>query len=315
MSNFIARGRSKILLLLLLSILFPITIKAGTYGVVFTIVDRVLSASGTEYLVSVEYGKDAEIPKGAELKVREIEKGTEEYKSYLAVAEEKISGKIVDAGFLDIEIEYNGSKIEPKAPVKVEIKRIDSSSLSPADLSSTSLSSTTPLKADEAVEDELTLTDEVVGTEPIHTENSVFEEAAVVVDPAVEDSLTVEESPTVDTVNILHFENDDNIKEIDVEDTGDVLTFEASSFSVYAIIYTVDFSYNGYEISIKGGSSILLSSLARILGMDGFSVADVESVRFSDDSLLSVSRVDAGTAVTGTVVVNGEEIRPAKKGE
>lgn len=52
---------------------------------------------------------------------------------------------------------------------------------------------------------------------------------------------------------------------------ADNLTFEADSFSVYAIVYTVDFHYeiNGktYEFSIPGGGFISLEHLVEVLGI------------------------------------------------
>lgn len=81
-------------------------------------------------------------------------------------------------------------------------------------------------------------------------------------------------------------------------DTKNTVSFESDSFSVYAIVYTVDFSFSGYTYSIKGGSSILLSSLAEKLGLHDskqnkdFSIADVDDVTFSDSSLVEVTKKD-----------------------
>ncbi|MDY5578723.1 Cna B-type domain-containing protein [Porcincola intestinalis] len=81
-------------------------------------------------------------------------------------------------------------------------------------------------------------------------------------------------------------------------DAKNAVSFESDSFSVYAIVYTVDFTFSGYTYSIKGGSSIRLSSLAQKLGLrdtkqgKDFDIADVEDVTFSDSSLVTVTKKD-----------------------
>ena len=81
-------------------------------------------------------------------------------------------------------------------------------------------------------------------------------------------------------------------------DGKNAVSFESDSFSVYAIVYTVDFTFSGYTYSIKGGSSILLSFFAEKLGLHDskqnkdFSIADVDDVTFSDSSLVEVTKKD-----------------------
>lgn len=84
-----------------------------------------VTASGDTYTITVTYDDDAEIPDGCDLKVREISQGTPEYQKYLADSAEELNTKTDDisfARFFDIEIVNRlGLKVEPKAPVKVEI--------------------------------------------------------------------------------------------------------------------------------------------------------------------------------------------------
>ncbi len=68
------------------------------------------------------------------------------------------------------------------------------------------------------------------------------------------------------------------------------VAFEAGSFSVYGVVYTVDFTYDGYTLSIEGGSDIWLSEIIEILGL-GIDVRDVAGVIFSDPSLVSVEKI------------------------
>lgn len=88
------------------------------------------------------------------------------------------------------------------------------------------------------------------------------------------------------------------------ETSQKTVAFEADSFSVYAVVYTVDFEYevdgNTYQYSIAGGESITLSRLAEVLGMiDGVNFADtadflakVETVEFTDPQLIQITRAE-----------------------
>lgn len=124
-----------------------------------------------------------------------------------------------------------------------------------------------------------------------------------------------------DNIRIIHFaENKDTGKvEAEVLDNKDAkvevntdskdqlkeTSFEAESFSVYAVVYTVDFEYEDeathevYKYSMEGGSSITLKKLAVILGItakdkaDEF-IANVEDVKFSDEKLVKVEKTDNG---------------------
>lgn len=94
----------------------------------------VIAASGETYEITVTYGADAAIPEGAELKVREILPEDEEYAGYLAEARRAASGEAYAneeeengdyARFFDIEIWANDQKVEPAAPVTVDIVLAD----------------------------------------------------------------------------------------------------------------------------------------------------------------------------------------------
>ena len=80
-------------------------------------------------------------------------------------------------------------------------------------------------------------------------------------------------------------------------DAGSVaVAFDTPSFSVYAIVYTVDFEYEAdgqiYSYSMPGGTSMMLSELFDVLGI-GADAADVTAVEFSDPELLAVSQRDS----------------------
>ncbi len=90
---------------------------------------RVITADGSDYLITVTYGSEAEIPQGAELAVRELLPGTEEYDQHLQAVEEKIHSEnseddsaALAARFFDITILSDGVEIQPSAPVDVRIE-------------------------------------------------------------------------------------------------------------------------------------------------------------------------------------------------
>lgn len=120
-------------------------------------------------------------------------------------------------------------------------------------------------------------------------------------------------------VHIVHFiENEKTGKtEAEVLDQKDVdltvkkkqmteAAFEADSFSVYGIVYTVDFHYEAegqtYDYSIPGGGFISLTDLVEKLNIAGETsaeefVGDVENVEFSSPKLMSVSKAAEDTTV------------------
>ena len=197
---------------------------------------------GKDYTVSLSYDADAKIPAGAELRVREIEKDTDEYNSYLEGAQNAVEKGVADARFFDITIvaEKDGKEVEvqPQAPVRVNIS---------------------------------------------------YKEA---IEVATEDN---------GEVQAMHFdENKDepDLLDTDTDDDTEVseVEFKAESFSVYGVVYTVDFTYDGYTFSIPGEGSILLSALAEQLdlGEKGFSIESVKDVTFSNNELLKIEKQDGG---------------------
>ena len=99
-------------------------------------------------------------------------------------------------------------------------------------------------------------------------------------------------------------------KDADKLEDVETIAFEAKEFSVYALVYTVDFEYsvNGkmYQFSLPGGEKIALSDLIEVLGIIGdtnngekaaFNSVDsflkeVANVEFSDESLVKVTPVE-----------------------
>ena len=87
---------------------------------------------------------------------------------------------------------------------------------------------------------------------------------AVRVNISYKDAIDVAEGGEVTAV---HFEDGSHKADVIDADTGggskvDEITFDADSFSVYGVLYSVDFIYEGYKFSMEGEGSILLSELA-----------------------------------------------------
>ncbi len=96
---------------------------------------NVITAKGEHYRITVTCDAEAQIPEGSVLSVKEIPEGSEKYQKYLNETEEKWQkadreGSISFARFFDIEILKDGTKIEPKTPVEVEIVHDDGFALS-----------------------------------------------------------------------------------------------------------------------------------------------------------------------------------------
>ncbi|MBE6128855.1 MAG: Cna B-type domain-containing protein [Erysipelotrichaceae bacterium] len=113
-----------------------------------------------------------------------------------------------------------------------------------------------------------------------------------------------------EVVEIKHLPLEDSVKEdtsialkditaadIKVEDVSndtvslseETIEFTTDSFSVFAVNYTVDFTYDGYTYSIAGTDSILLSDLFAALGIEA-DAAKAASVEFTDYDLVAVEQ-------------------------
>lgn len=66
--------------------------------------------------------------------------------------------------------------------------------------------------------------------------------------------------------------------------------FETESFSVYGVVYTVDFALEAGTYSLKGGDSIKLSDLMKELKIEDFDIDDVDNVTFDDETLVKVKK-------------------------
>ncbi|WP_135358225.1 hypothetical protein [Anaerolactibacter massiliensis] len=140
----------------------------------------------------------------------------------------------------------------------------------------------------------VTMTSDVIrqaeSVDVVHVPDQTEDTSTAVVDQVPDQNLSEEEKPAEDQV-----------------------VFDADQFSVYAIVYTVDFTFSGYTYSMEGGSSILLSSLASQLGLHDsehdidFDINKVAGVSFSDPSLVSIEQRDNDYMLTSLQPFTSDE--------
>lgn len=237
-----------------------------------------------EYTVTLEYSDKAGIPEGTRLDVREIladskdKKERKEYNEYFdksleQLQSEKGGDSIATLGFArfyDITLIADGREIEPKGDVKVTI--------------------TYKKDARESVDSEANKasgrkTEDAVKVVHLTESDKTGELEAAAVDKKDTD-LTVEKKELAETA------------------------FTTDSFSVYGIVYTVDFEYEGHEFSIAGESEILLSEVFARLHIEE-DIKDVQEVTFTDPELIKVEALDADGEVFGADGKTAEADRAA----
>ena len=118
---------------------------------------------------------------------------------------------------------------------------------------------------------------------------------------------------TNEEISVVHFaDENDSGSVMDSEVDRQTVTFETDGFSVFAVVYTVDFEYsvNGkmYQFSLPGGEKIALSDLIEVLGIiddansgekavfdntDSF-LKEVENAAFSNETLVKVTKNPTG---------------------
>ena len=114
--------------------------------------------------------------------------------------------------------------------------------------------------------------------------------------------ITPSEAPKqAEDVSVVHVDSSGKAQAVEeIQTTEDAVVFEAESFSVYAVVYTVDFEYsvNGriYNFSMDGGTTMSFKQLVLELGIaandeeaESF-INEVANVTFSDPSLVNVYR-------------------------
>ena len=167
---------------------------------------RVLDYQDSQFAVRVILNAEEDLPEDAVLSVHAVTEG-EQYDAYA----ESIRAGIEDVlgiQLLDISILSGGEKVEPSAPVQVQIDCFE------------------PLEGKKQV---------------VHFAEKEEETAEAVQDPVIP------EQKTLKLVSRSAFEAPAEVlpafEQLESSVNGDTLIFNTSSFSVYGIVYTVDFEY------------------------------------------------------------------------
>ncbi len=219
------------------------------------------------YTVTLEYGGKAGIPEGTKLDVREIladskdKKERKEYNEYFdksleQLRSEKGGDSIATLGFArfyDITLIADGREIEPESDVKV------------------------------------------IFTYNKDARESVYSEANKASGRKTEDAVKVmhlTESGKTGELEAAAVGSEDTDLTVEKKELAET-AFTTDSFSVYGIVYTVDFEYEGHTFSIAGESEILLSGIFERLDIEE-DVQDVQEVTFTDPELIKVEAVDKG---------------------
>ena len=243
--------------------------------------EGVLTAQDKACLVTMTYGPEAEIPQGASLRVEEILSEEPAYEEHLDATRNTLNEAAQAA-----TTEANGIYAGPAIEEEPQFVTLQSLTADP-----------------EAVEQAETASEPAPEPEIIYARffditildadgNEVTPEAPVKVSIELLDAEPDEEIiRNADTAQVIHFgEEKPELVEAEVlEDTVAGVTFDAEGFSVYGVVYTVDFSYsvNGktYQFTLPGGGFVSFTDLVEALGLAGdTSRADREAVNEENDT-------------------------------
>ena len=278
-------------------------------------------------IVEVVLGEDVtNIPEGSHVDVAPLsEVESEEYEKLGAAV---LNGKVAQSRFVDITIlDPDGQSVEPNGKVKVSLNAPDAApegstmhvvhfkdpaASAPSEDEENDLNAELPIeeKAEPQPEPKKGLLSKSgLRAESITLDKEENGIASLVRGDAVSDGVTIPSDDPVVTdgeEQLSEEENEFIIEEItdyQVTKEGTIL-FETDSFSVFGIIYTVDFHWNvegqSFEYSIPGGGFISLTELLTILqvadDIPAF-VAEIENVAFSNPELVWIGKTDEETTV------------------
>ncbi|MBR2259713.1 MAG: hypothetical protein IJ899_20720 [Blautia sp.] len=221
---------------------------------------EVLEYTGSNYKVRLTYIAASGIPKGAKLLAEEIDHESDKYKEYLAQAKKTLGiDEYTDlpkeyARFFDIQILVQDETgewqdMEPAGPVRVEIiydEAVNVEGVTPSSVNVVHFDE----QEDETKVEVLATTDVESEGEPNQQEtNHVVDTGEDVNAPTQyqvqfdgEDDISPEGYPdNIDGSEDRESDYPSPEEEKSTDQTGLAVTFDAESFSVYGIIYTVDF--------------------------------------------------------------------------
>lgn len=242
-----------------------------------------LKADGGDYHITMSYAEDAKIPAGARLEVRELQERTREFNKLIG--------------------QYN--KEFPDAKVETESSSAVVRGLKKAGDAVTGFiggllgieKAPEPTSVQTARLFDITILDE--------NGEEIEPSGTVQVDIQLD---ALQQVASESNVTLVHFE--DKVNEVDASLSGETLSFETDSFSVYGVMYTVDFEYTDpesgetYYYSIEGGSKIKLSEL--------FDILEVKYDLINDNDDVELTGTELAQHVTNVTFSNEELVKVTK---
>ncbi len=245
-------------------------------GVAF---DLDVEVEGADYALKVSAGKECGIPAGSVLKAVAIKEDNSDYQDFADQAQAAAAENIDDVSSEDCQT---------LALFDLSIFDPEGNEIQPqAPLS-------VQIVLDDAAAEVAGEADEMYA---VHFPGTTLSEDGDVIDTDTEKKVSADKVFT---------------EVIDAEEKDGAVSFDAESFSVYAVVYTVDFHYEvdgkTYDFSIAGGGSVSFYELVEFFGVEVNDpnteideiqefVDNVESITFSSPELVSVSKVDQETTI------------------
>ena len=260
-----------------------------------TLETKYLVSPGESYKITLTYTEDAQIPDGATLDVREL--AGEEAQEYLEKTEASLAGNrmVTSAHFFDIKIMDGEQEVQPAAAVEVKIERInDAAGAADAEGEAESAEGEAAEAGDDAAEEAEGQAEEDAGEQ-------AEGEAAENTDQQ-DDHLIMEGDPVVGAV---HFSDEGSDPEaVTARETEEAVIITAESFSVYGVVYTVDFYYGNYEWHIPGEGYITLSDLFKTLHIEA-DAASAADVVFTSPELVAVKHIEEDALLSAVLMEMG----------
>ncbi|MBQ9321101.1 MAG: hypothetical protein IJ239_01890, partial [Eubacterium sp.] len=251
--------------------------------------DFTIPVEGASYRLHISYTKESGIPEDAEFRATAINENRADYAAYYdraraavnAYTEENSRAKGMP-GLFDLTIyAADGTEIQPDAPLSVSI-----------DLGKT-------------------IDEKATGVYAVHFPGT----GADTVMPALAGDPVSRAAQVVNDAI-----NGNGAEVIETTGNGGEVQFEAESLSVYAIVYTVDFTYEvdgkTFFFSMEGGSSIDIKDLIQILGIVADEkeatefVKEIADVTFSNPELIKVTHKQKVLGIFGSDTWVLESLQP-----
>ena len=229
----------------------------------------VIDAKGDTWEITVTYGEDAQIPNGAELKVREILPEDEEYEQYYQQSLEKV-------GVVNTKAVAEASEEPDLVEETVEATEEVNDPIKTSDLEKEEQTATQTSDYARIFDIEIWADDHKV--EPAE-------------DVTVSIKLLDAPGETEATPQVVHFAEDGAelmvLKEKAENSEDEGIQFVTDEFSVYSVVYTVDFSFNingkEYSFSLEGGDSTSFKEI-----IERFKILDKENVELFINNISTV---------------------------